>query len=171
MSKGIQAASAKVVAEIFATGVIAKGYNFQALHEYTDDNGDIIYWRIRYRHPGGEKWMRPLHKGADNLYYLAEPPKFKDRIKPLYGLHLLANNPSAKIWIVEGEWCADNFNRFFEKFGVMENHIAITSGSATSAPGADWIVLRGRDCIIWPDNCESGDGYKNKVLEILRGLK
>ena len=75
------------------------------------------------------------------VYELAEP-KFSDG-KPLYGLHRIAGNPDAEVWIVEGEQKADALN----KLGL----VATTSGGATSAEPADWQPLSGRTVRIWPD--------------------
>lgn len=141
----------------FAAEVISKGYELQPVHPYEDSSGTIIYWRIRAKHPEtGEKWIRPMHLNG-NGYELGEP-KFADG-KPLYGLHLIAGNPDADVWITEGEQKADALN----KLGLT----ATTSGGATSASAADWTPLKGRTVRIWPDNDEPGKGYAGEVAKIL----
>jgi len=168
MSEGIIAGSPETAAMYYAKGIRQQGYDFQALYAYLDAHSQPIYWRIRCKHPDGRKWIRPMHLGADGKYYLSEPPEFKDKPKPLYGLHLLAQYPQAMVWIVEGEKCADALNLFFEVQGITGQHIAITSGSDTSAESANWIPLRGRECRIWPDMDDGGIRYGNIVAGILK---
>jgi hypothetical protein len=110
-----------------------KGFKPVALHTYTDAQGDPLYFRIRAKHPDtGEKWIRPMYQNG-NGFELGEPNYSHG--KPLYGLHRIASNPDAAVWIVEGEQKADELN----KLGL----VATTSGGATSADAADWQPLRG----------------------------
>jgi hypothetical protein len=47
---------------------------------------------------------------------------------------------------------------------------ATTSGGASSASGTDWLPLRGRPCVIWPDFDEPGRRYGDEVAVKLRAL-
>src|SRR5690606_4799466 len=94
-------------------------------------------------------------------YVMGEPP-LPQRGKPLYLLPNLLADTGRVVWIVEGEGCADAL----AKLGM----IATTSGSKDSARGADWTPLRGRHCILWPDNDAAGVTYARAVKDILRGL-
>ena len=47
---------------------------------------------------------------------------------------------------------------------------ATTSGSSSSANGADWKHLRGRAVRIWPDNDAAGMTYANAVARHLLAL-
>ena len=171
MSTGIISISPDMAALKFAGSWIRKGYVFEALYVYSDAQGQTIFWRIRYKHPGTKhKWIRPMYLGTDGKYYLGEPPEFKSKPKPLYGLHLLAQHSQAMVWIVEGEKCTDALNRFFEKLGISAQHVAITSGSATSENKADWLPIKERNCRIWPDNHMEGLAYARNVKDILRSL-
>ena len=48
------------------------GYAPQALHTYTDSDGQPLYWRIRAQNSDGDKWMRPM-KLTGTGYVLGEP--------------------------------------------------------------------------------------------------
>lgn len=56
----------------FTQGMIAKGFQKEALHEYKDLKGTILYWRIRLKNPiTGKKWIRPISWVEDKGYLLA----------------------------------------------------------------------------------------------------
>ena len=150
----------KEAAKRLAGPMLIKGYVPAALHAYTDEQGEALYWRIRAKHPStGEKWIRPMRLNGRG-YEFGEP-KYPEG-KPLYALHRIASNPDAAIWIAEGEQKADALN----KLGL----VATTTGGATSAGTANWRPLKGRACIIWPDNDEPGKAYAGEVASILLGL-
>lgn len=149
----------KEAARRLSAPILKKGFKPVALHTYTDTEGGAKYWRIRAKHPNGEKWIRPMKLNGQG-YELGEP-QFENG-KPLYALHIIARNPDAAVWIVEGEQKADALNRL----GL----VATTTGSATSADTADWKPLQSRKAIIWPDNDEPGKTYAGEVASILRGL-
>lgn len=150
----------KTAARRLATGAIRDGFEPLALHEYQAADGTPVYWRIRLKHPDtGDKWIRPMRWNSTG-YEIGEPV-FPNG-KPLYRWPELLADPSVPVWIVEGESCADAL----AKLGL----IATTSGSATSADGADWTPLRGRTVIVWPDNDESGSKYAETVTAHLKPL-
>lgn len=143
----------------FAREPLGKGFKALALHEFTDQNGCALYWRIRLKHPmTGQKWIRPMCR-IGREFKLGEP-KFADG-KPLYALHRVAQNHDAAIWVVEGEQKADALNGL----GLT----ATTSGGATSAATCDWKPLTGRTVRLWRDNDEAGRGYESDVAKILVG--
>lgn len=159
------------IAKYFAKSKLNEGYEFIALHEYKDSHDEIIYYRIRCKHPDGNKWIRPMYQDLDdNKYYLKEPPTFAEKLKPLYGLNLLTKYSDATVVIVEGEYPADRLNIFFEAENMLVQFVAITSGSVTSSDRADWGVLSNRKCLIWPDNDVPGIEYAQKALNILNKL-
>lgn len=65
--------------------------------------------------------------------------------RPLYGLDRLEAYPGSTI-IVEGEKAADALQGVTQRSSVVS-----WPGGATSYKHADWTVLRGRTCILWPD--------------------
>lgn len=151
--------TAKEAAKRLAAGVLSQGFVAEALHTYTREDGEPWYWRIRAKHPSGEKWIRPMKLNGHG-FEMGEPQFPKG--KPLYHLHELASRPGEPVWIVEGEKAADAL----AKLGAL----ATTSGGATSADGADWSPLNGRSCLIWRDNDEPGKAYAGEVAARLLDL-
>lgn len=141
--------------------MIVKGFQQEALHEYKDLEGAILYWRIRLKNPTtGDKWIRPL-KWDDNEGYLLGEPEFTNK-KPLYNQNKLIEHPDVSVWIVEGEWCADALT----ELGLL----ALTSGAADSPSKVDWQCLAGKKVIIWPDNDQAGKRFSDAVCNELRPL-
>jgi len=83
---------------------LSEGFKAQALHEYHDADGNILYWLIRAKHPDGRKYIRPMFTNGSG--YRLGLPDFPDS-KPIYRLLTLATDTAATVWIVEGERCAD----------------------------------------------------------------
>lgn len=139
-----------------------QGYQAEGLHIYTDADDEVIYCRIRMKHPEtGDKWIRPLRRNASGAWCELKEPPFPDG-KPLYLLHKLAALPDATVMLVEGERCAD----WLAKLNIM----ATTSGSADSVRLADWQPLAGRDVLIWPDNDTAGRKYAEDATAKLAAL-
>lgn len=117
-------------------------------------------WRFRTKHPEtGRKEIRPFHHNGKG--FVMGEPQFPNG-KPLFELRRISDNPAAEVWIVEGEQKVDALN----KLGL----VATTSGSATSAEGADWKPLKGRKARLWPDNDDPGKAYAGEVASILLGI-
>ncbi len=144
----------------FSSKPIANGYKVQALHTYTDTNGNPTHWRIRLKHPDtGDKWIRPMRR-TDAGFDLKQPDYQNGT--PLYRLHELAARPGEPVMIVEGETCTDAL----AKLDVL----ATTSGSADSAGKADLSTLAGRMVMILPDNDKAGQHYAADVKARLEAL-
>jgi hypothetical protein len=138
------------------------GFKREALHVYTDANGEPIFWRIRAKHPDGRKWIRPMRRTADGAgYELGEPPT-PPAGKPLYNLHRIAKDPAAPVIVTEGEKAADAL--------VKLGCVATTSGSVSSADTANWTPLQGRAVLIWPDFDAPGAQYGRDVVTRLLAL-
>lgn len=138
---------------------LREGYKPEALHEYRDADATPLYWRIRCRRSDGDKWVRPMRwNGAG--YELGEP-EFAHG-KPLYGLDRLAADRESVVFVVEGEKAADALLNL----GIL----ATTSGSCSSADGADWTPLRARSCVVWPDHDEPGAKYAMDAVRHLKAL-
>jgi putative DNA primase/helicase len=151
--------------------LFADGYSVAAIYTYTSLQGEALYWRVRLEHPTKGKQIRPIHLAAGDVLEIGEPHhEGNHNSKPLYGLHLLTQGARACAWIVEGEKCADAMNAAFARWGVQSEHIALTSGSATSAEKADWQPLQGSAAIIWPDNDDEGQAYAEAVTSKLAAL-
>ena len=149
----------QAIARVFARE-LRDGYTLTAAHEYAMANGEPWNWRIRLDHPSKPKVVRPV-KFMGTAYQFGEPPKPAEG-KPLYRLPHIAANPSAPVWVVEGEKCADAL----AGLGL----VATTSGSSSSAEAADWRPLAGRSAVVWPDNDEAGRGYAGAVKTALTAI-
>ncbi len=152
----------KSAARRLAASAVRDGYVPQALHTYTDRDGQPLYWRIRAKNEAGDKWIRPMKLNGTG-YVLGEPAaeEFPSG-KPLYRLRELASNPGEQVIITEGELKAD----MLAALGLL----VTTSGAADSAAKADWQPLAGRDVLIWPDHDEAGMRYAQAVQEVLTPL-
>lgn len=132
------------------------------MHEYDDAGGRPVFWRVRIDYNDGrDKLIRPMHREGD-AYALGLPERPVEGW-PLYLVPELLKAPAdARVWVVEGEKCVTALDKL--------HIVATTSGSCTSADGADWTPLRGRDVTIWPDNDEPGRKYAEAVTHKLQGI-
>ena len=144
-----------------AAPTLRKGYKPTGLHEYTSASGEPLFWRIRAEHATEPKWIRGMRQEESGEFVLREPEFARGR-KPLYRLHLLASCPDDVVIVTEGEGKAD----MLERIGCT----VTTSGSASSADGADWSPLSGRRVVIWPDNDDPGLKYAEIVAAKLHGI-
>ncbi|MEY3225251.1 MAG: hypothetical protein RL565_1441, partial [Pseudomonadota bacterium] len=85
-------------------GYINKGYQPEALHTYTNNQGEPLYWRSRLRGGDGKKIFPVSFNGE--TFELKEPAH--DGKKPLYGLAKIKDADT--IYLVEGEYKADWLN-------------------------------------------------------------
>jgi len=143
-----------------------EGFNPVALHYYRTADGQVVYARVRMHKPkadgGHEKLIRPYWN--DGTRWTHGEPK-QEGGKLLYGLTHVAACPDALVIVVEGEQKADALS----KLGAGQ-FIGITSGSATSAGGADWSPLAGRTVVLWPDHDAPGQKYADEVTAKLQVL-
>ena len=151
-------------AELFARSIVAnqKGFNFETIFEYTDENGDVIYWKLRAKNPvSGEKFIRSFSE-KDGGFVLKEPDfnivfsQGKGK-KPLYALSRISTAKDQPIYVVEGEQKADYLN----KLGLY----ATTTGGCQSVTKTDLSPLFGRSIIVWPDNDEPGLKFLDALNE------
>lgn len=150
----------KQAAKRFMTANIKRDYRPEALHVYTDIEGNPLYWRIRMKRPDtGDKLIRPMR--CINGQYELKEPEYPNG-KPLYNLHQIAKRTDDVVWLVEGEKCADALI----KLGLL----ATTSGGADSVDKAFWQSIGNREVLIWPDNDVPGLGYADKARAKLKPL-
>ncbi|MBB5458689.1 DUF3631 domain-containing protein [Paraburkholderia sp. Cpub6] len=137
----------------------AEGFQPAALHLYRAADGAICYARVRLHKPldggGHEKFIRPFWH--DGKRWTHGEPK-QEGGKLLYGLCEAQAAPDALLVVAEGEQKADALTRI-----GAGRLVGITSGSATSAGGADWSPLAGRTALLWPDHDDSGTRYADEV--------
>jgi hypothetical protein len=152
--------TAKEGAHRLAKFMLSKGYQFEALHEYTDQHGSPLYYRMRLKHPDtGEKCIRSMKLHGDS--YVFGEPEFA-ACKPLYRLHQLHRRRDSVVYFVEGEKCADEL----EKLELL----VTTSGGADSVEKADFQPLSRRKVVLWRDNDEAGKRWALGLARKLRAL-
>ena len=150
----------KLAARRLVAGYINKGYEAEAIHVYSDAEGNPLYWRIRLKHQTLDKVIRPMAL-INGSYQLKEPPYPNG--KPLYNLQKLAIDTEKLVFIVEGEKCADVLN----KLGLL----ATTSGGADSIRSTNWQVLAGREVVVWRDQDSAGRKWQGDLITALRALQ
>ncbi len=73
----------------YAMTQLTNGYQPCSIHVYDDAVGNILYFRIRLKHPeSADKWIRPFHFDPKKSEYVMKEPAFKHG-KPLYHLSSL----------------------------------------------------------------------------------
>lgn len=126
-----------------------------ATYDYRDEDGNLLYQVVRFepkdfrqRRPDPEhagKWLWNLQETRRVLYRLPE---------------LLASDPDATVWIVEGEKDAD---RLASLGAVATSNV----GGAGKWKPEYAETLRGRDVVILPDNDEPGRKHARQVHDSL----
>ena len=128
----------------------------EAVYHYTDPatgKADMIV--IRYITPGGKSFSQA--RPVENGFVFGAPPK----PWPLYNRKRLEQTPL--IIVVEGEKCVHALHKF--------GYVATTGPcGAGKAEYVDWILLAGKNVILWPDADEPGREHINQVEDILRDL-
>ncbi|RYZ84443.1 MAG: hypothetical protein EOO68_31605, partial [Moraxellaceae bacterium] len=108
-------ADAQTYASQISRKVQQESFKPVALHTYTDESGQPIYFKLRLKHPDtGQKWIRAISFKPDGTGWQSKEPDFKtvypsgNGKKPLYRLHELIKTDTAQpIYIFEGEQKAD----------------------------------------------------------------
>jgi hypothetical protein len=137
-------------------GYLNKGYQPEALHTYTNGEGEPLYWRSRLRGSEGKK-IFPISWSGE-AFELKEP--IHDGKKPLYGLAKIMDADT--IYLVEGEYKADWLN----KIGIA----TVATTGASSHDSLDFAPLAGKSVYLWPDNDEAGKKHMEAVRSLLDGL-
>lgn len=146
------------VQRLFA-GDLRNGFTIAGCHRWNAADGSELFRVVRLKSEAGDKTIRPIRR-ADGRYRLGKPER-PAQGWPLYEppYPLIETDP---VFVSEGESCADSLARL----GLT----AFTSGSATSADGADWTPLKGRSVTVWPDHDAPGASYAADVARRLRAL-
>ncbi|MHA1575695.1 MAG: DUF3987 domain-containing protein [Alphaproteobacteria bacterium] len=124
----------------------------EVVHDYTDKDGEILFQICRWGIGEGKKIL-PFSNGKWQGY---------EKIKPLYNLPKIANNPAKPILIVEGEKTVNKAKTLFPDYVITTS-----SGGSNSYAKTDWSILKDRDVVIWRDNDEAGEIYQNNIADIL----
>ena len=137
-------------------GYLNKGYKAEALHTYTNSEGEPLYWRSRLRGSEGKK-IFPISWNGE-AFELKEPAH--DGKKPLYGLAGIKE--AHEVYLVEGEFKADWLN----KIGIA----TVATTGASSHDSLDFTPLAGKKVYLWPDNDEAGKKHMEAVRNLLNSL-
>ena len=126
---------------------------------YRNAAGEIIFEVGRFDPPVGKKTYCPILPDADGWR-----PGLPAGPLPLFNLPaLLASDPTARVYVTEGEKCADAVNAL----GLLA---VCSQGGSGAANKTDWTPLAGRCVTILPDNDEPGRKYVATVKNILERL-
>lgn len=124
-----------------------KGREPSAVWEYLGKDKEIRGYAVRFDTPAGKEvlpltWCKsPSGAEAWKWKAMAEP-------RPIFNLPALISSP-APVIIAEGEKAASAL--------IAAGWNATTWSGGSSAHGkTDWEPLRGRECVIWPDNDSAG---------------
>ncbi len=122
----------------------------------------VLGFACRFDSDAG-KQFRPLtlwrdtRDGSLRWRWESWPPQ-----RPLYGLHGLAQRPSAPVVVCEGEKAADAAAQLLPGF------VAVTSPNGSKSAGkANWLPLRGRAVTVWPDADAAGLAYATTVTKLV----
>ncbi len=122
------------------------------VYDYTDKNGKLLFQICRWGH-GTDKENRQFSNGKWQGY---------EKIKPLYNLPKIVNNPAKPILIVEGEKAVNKAKTLFPDYVITTS-----SGGSSSYAKTDWSILKDRDVVIWRDNDPAGEKYQQNISKLL----
>jgi len=158
-----------------------RGFQSEALHEYTTNEGTPWFWVLRLRNQEtNEKEIRPMRKNADGTFELKRPD-FEQGLTPLYGLGSIygfQDNTLVTFVLVEGEQCADllnAMNAYTDGEGrkqLFSPWLAVsTLGGSGSIDKADFAPLENHNISLWPDNDEAGQKGMEATASKLLALR
>ena len=131
---------------------------------YHDKTGNIIGYIARYE-KDGQKDIVPFFKRSGEIWKPGAAPV----PRPLYNLQLLKKFPGLSILISEGEKATDAASNF-----LNDSYICVSwPGGSNAVTKTDWMPLKGREVVIWPDADEPGQKAAILVQEqcIKAGVK
>ncbi|MEO0359519.1 MAG: DUF3987 domain-containing protein [Pseudomonadota bacterium] len=130
------------------------GPRIVATYDYRDERGELIFQVVR-RDPKDFRQRRPDRRG-DWIWSL------KGVRRVLYRLpELLAADPAAPVFIVEGEKDADRL----AALGLVATTNAGGAGKWRAEYGD---ALRGRRVVVVPDNDDAGSAHANRIMRSLQ---
>lgn len=116
------------------------------VYPYHNKHGVVFGYVCRFDLPNGKEVL-PYSFKTDGKKRQWRWMGF-DKPRPLYNLHLLEQNPTKTVIIVEGEKCADAINKH-----NLEKSIAVAwPGGAEAIKHINFSTIYGRRIILWPDN-------------------
>lgn len=135
----------------------------ESVHQYRTVDGELIGYVLRIPKKGGGKLPLPLFYFEDGGW---QTKGFTGKAKrPLYGLEKLAQNPLAKVLLVEGEKCADHANRVLSSEWVALGWLGGSGVGKTKK--IDLTPLEGREIYLWPDNDNDGIEAMQSIATVI----
>lgn len=144
----------------FSANGLRQGFALEGVFPYATRDGDILFWRIRLKHPDGKKKFPAFHWDGQR-YEPGERPAPPEG-KPLYRWPELLTSRSPVVVVVEGETKADAL--------IALGGTATTSGGAKTAHLVNWAPIQGRTALMWRDNDASGLAYAREATHRLQAL-
>lgn len=120
-----------------------------ATWKYRNADGSLYGYVYRFNTPDGKEIFPLIYAENANgkewrFQGFSEP-------RPLYNLHLLTENPTKTVVVVEGEKCADYAATILPKAVCVA-----WQGGSNAIHKTDWSPLAGRNVLLFPDNDEPG---------------
>lgn len=144
-----------------------KGRIVEAIYDYEDDQGELLYQVLRYRLPSGKKdfrQRRPDGKGGW-IYDL------EGVTRVLYNRGDIGDDAARDVFVVEGEKDADRLNEEFRRNDIPAIATTSAQGSYDTARWETYAeCLRGRNVIVVPDNDGPGLRHARGVCGFLAGI-
>lgn len=136
-----------------------EGYALTRTWCYCNLDGSEMWWVCRFEHPTRKKEIRPIQR-VDGEFQPGKPA-FRNG-SPLLYEYSLSLVPDDTLWIVEGEKACDCA---WDVCGLASTTWA---GGANAIEKANWGPVTGKDCILWPDNDQSGIDAMKALQSVLR---
>ena len=139
----------------------------QRTHEgtfiYTDERGNPLLKIERYREPSGDKkfFQKTM---VDGSWRNGGYQKTTGTPNPLYRLDEIHDNPTAAVYIHEGEIKVDRAKKW-----NLPGVATCWPGGAQGIGKADFSPLHGRDVVLVPDNDGPGKEAMAKIAALLSG--
>jgi hypothetical protein len=124
---------------------------------YRDASGEPIGLVLRWDREDGSKTIRPAWR-IGSAWRHTYPES-----RPLYALDRLAESPEARVFVAEGEKCA-------EQLAALGLLATTSPGGSKAADRATWHPLAGREVAIMPDADDAGRKYADEVRGLLAAL-
>lgn len=135
-----------------------KGMKHIKTWRYTDKDSTIIGLTGRYEDVNRKKEVIPFFRKQGDCF---KPGIAKNCNRELYNLRDITSTETSLIIVTEGEKCAD----LFTQLGFCTT---TSIGGSKNADASDFSMLaKFKAYIIWQDNDESGEAYKNDLYDFI----
>lgn len=118
---------------------------------YRNTEGQVLGAVLRFRNSEGGKDDIPRTFCTNEQGVMQWRWRGFENPWPLYGLDVLAKNPTKPVLLVEGEKCKDVGSSFV---GLNDFVVMSWGGGCNGWKKTDWSPLAGREVVLWPD-CDS----------------